>query len=137
MVYEYKGKRITINDNELEKNMRLLGLSKEEAIQMWLEDEGYEDNEEQVALTKKAKDNKITATIHGASGNKKTEKKTQKERVKKENPTKKGLISDLSEFLEDIGAKDVQIVNETKLITFKFDEKLFKLDLIETRVKKQ
>ena len=65
---------INIPDAELEKSMKILGMTKEEAIEMWLEDEGYLDNEEQAELEQKAKENKITATIHGASA---TEKKKQ------------------------------------------------------------
>ena len=57
---------INIPDSEIEKSMKILDLTKEQAIEMWLEDEGYLDNEEQLELTQKAKENKITATIHSA-----------------------------------------------------------------------
>ncbi len=45
MRYDFNGKTINIPDAELEKSMKLLGLSKEEAIEMYLEDEGYLENE--------------------------------------------------------------------------------------------
>ena len=38
---------------------------------MWLEDEGYLENEEQEALIKKAKESGILQTIHGAKADKK------------------------------------------------------------------
>ena len=66
MKYILKGKEINIPDEELDNLVDKLELSIEEAVQVWLEDEGYEVNEEVEALTQKAKDNKITATIHGA-----------------------------------------------------------------------
>ena len=78
MRYNFNGKNINIPDAELEKSMKILGLTKEEAIEMWLEDEGYLDNEEQAELEQKAKDNKITATIHGASGTKEKTKSKPK-----------------------------------------------------------
>ena len=78
MIYELpNGKKIRIPDEEIKANMRL-GISEAEAIQLWLEDEGYEENEEQNELDKKAKDNRITATIHQARA------ETTKERKKVE-----------------------------------------------------
>ena len=41
MRYKFEGKTITIPDTELEKSMKLLDISKDEAIQMWLEDNDY------------------------------------------------------------------------------------------------
>lgn len=40
------GKTINIPDKEIENHMKILELSKEEAIQLWLEDNEYEINEE-------------------------------------------------------------------------------------------
>ena len=72
------GKNVRIPDGEISKFMSNHGISKEDAIQMWLEDEGYLENEEQEALCQKAKENRITATIHEASA-KDPRKKTQRE----------------------------------------------------------
>lgn len=127
------GKHIRISDEEIAHYCKTLGLSEEEAIQVWLEDEGYLDNEEQNALCKKAKDNRITATIHQAKGER---KKTQRERVQKEDPTKEGLISALATLLKDL-ATDVTVVNKSKLITFKMGGDLYKLDLIRQRPPKK
>ena len=66
MIVNVNGKDINVNEKEVNKLVDVLGISQEEAIQTWLEDNDYEINEEVVELTKKAKDNKITATIHGA-----------------------------------------------------------------------
>jgi hypothetical protein len=69
------GKVVNIPDKEIEKNMKLLEISQEEAVEMWLEDEGYLDNEEQIELDTKAKQVKID---HGASAVDKTQKKEKK-----------------------------------------------------------
>ena len=46
MLYELpNGKKVKIPDVEIEKSMKALELTKDEAIEMWLEDEGYLDNE--------------------------------------------------------------------------------------------
>lgn len=135
MKYEFEGKILNIPDKEIEKSMSLLGLTQEEAIEMWLEDEGYLDNDEQEELCKKAKENKITSTIHQAKADE-PKKKTQKERVKKENPTKKMVIQKAYEMLQEF-AENVQIVNDSKLISFKIGENDYTFDLVEKRKPKK
>ena len=56
------GKTISIPDDEIKANMKL-GITEDEAVEMWLEDNEYEVNEEQTALEEKAKGVKID---HGA-----------------------------------------------------------------------
>ena len=134
MIYELNEKKIRIPDCDIDHYQKSMNLSKDEAVQIWLEDEGYLENEEQNALCQKAKDNRITATIHKARN---YEKKTQKERVKKEDPTKEGIIKALAEYLETLNATDIVIVNSGKLITFKVGTDNFKLDLIRQRPPKE
>ena len=129
MKYVLKGKEINIPDEELDNLVDKLELTIEEAIQVWLEDEGYEINEEVEALTKKAKDNKITATIHGARAE---EPKAKREYVRKENPTKEAIIQILARALEAEGIA-ANITNVGKIIEFETDGKKFKLDLIQRR----
>lgn len=134
MFYDYKlenGKNIRIPRMTLDNLMDKLGLNEEDAVQVYLEDEGYKVNEEQEALTQKAKENRITATIHKAES--KTREKRKVER--RANPDKEELIRGLAEYLGGV-AENVKIENIGKLITFVYNEKEFKLDLIEKRVKK-
>lgn len=127
------GKNVNIPDKEIEKNMKLLEISKEEAIEMWLEDEGYLDNEEQNELDEKAKKVKID---HGASAVDKTEKKEKKPREIKVSDEKQALFSEIVEKLAENG-RNYEIVKENKLICVKIGEKTFKIDLIETRQPKK
>lgn len=129
------GKVVNVPMEEVNKSMRLLKLSKDEAIQMWLEDEGYMENEEQEALERKAKENRITATIHQAKAEYK--EKTQRERVKKDDPTKEGIIKAIAEMLPSVGAVDIEVVNIGKIITFQIGEDKYKLDLIRNRKPKE
>ena len=132
--YEFNGKKLNIPKAEIEKSMKVLGLSKDDAIQMWLEDEGYLENEEQENLCKLAKENKITATIHQASG--KTEKKQSKPRTVKISDEKQALFKDLVDFLTESN-QNVEILKENKLIQVKIGENTFKIDLIEQRSPKK
>ena len=59
------GKTVDIKDEELDNLCEKLDISLNDAIQLWLEDNGYEVNEEVEELTKKAKENRVTATVHG------------------------------------------------------------------------
>lgn len=123
------GKTVTIPNDDIERSMKMLKISKDEAIKVWLEDEGYLINEEQEALTKKAKENRITATIHEART---YTKKTQKERVRKENPTKAMVIAEIAAILPKF-AENIQILNENKLISFTIGEDTFEIDLRQKR----
>lgn len=134
MVYNFNGKNIKIPDEEIKKNMEILDLSQEEAIQLYLEDEGYLENEEQENLCKKAKDSGIMSTIHGAKSDK---PKAKVERERKENPTKERIIAEMGKFLCQLdGISNINITNIGKIIEFECENKHFKLDLIQKREKK-
>lgn len=134
MVYNLNGKNIKISDRDIQRNMKILDLSEEEAIQLYLEDEGYLENEEVAELTKKAKDSGIMSTIHGAKAEK---PKAKVERERKENPTKERIIAEMGKFLCQLdGISGVNIANIGKIIEFECENKHFKLDLIQKREKK-
>ena len=128
------GKNVNIPDDEIKKSMKALDLSKEDAIQMWLEDNDYEINEEQAELDAKAKKVKID---HGASAVDKTEKKEKKPRPKIASDEKKELFDEIFSNLQDIYKQNAQIEKENKLIIVKIGEKVFKVDLIEQRKPKK
>lgn len=134
MVYNLNGKNIKIPDEDIKRNMEILDLSEDEAIQLYLEDEGYLENEEVAELTKKAKDSGIMSTIHGAKAEK---PKAKVERERKENPTKERIIAEIGKFLCQLdGISGVNIINIGKIIEFECENKHFKLDLIQKREKK-
>ena len=93
MTYELNGKKIRIPDDELKKNMSLLNITEEEAIQMYLEDEGYLENEYVEQLTTKAKENKIS---HEAKSDK---PRKYGPRERKPDEEKENLIDLLSKAL--------------------------------------
>ena len=133
MRYEFNGKMVNIPDDEIAKAMKNLDLSKEQAIEMWLEDEGYLENEEQESLCQLAKENKITATIHKASEGKKRQSKPRTVKISDE---KQKLFAEILENLKE-NHENVEILKENKLIQVKIGEKVFKIDLIEQRQPKK
>jgi hypothetical protein len=117
-------------DNTIEK----LETDLEDVLLMWLEDEGYLDNEEQDDLNKQAKINGVKVK----ADTDKPKKKTPKERVAKPQPEKEYIVGIIAEFLEDItDISNLNIENKAKLITFDYKGASYKLDLVQKRAKKE
>lgn len=134
MKYELEnGKVVNIPDKEIEHLMKSLELTQADAIDLWLEDNDYQENEEQNELDAKAKKVKID---HQASAIDKTQAKEKKPRVVKISDEKQKLFNEIYHNLVEIYGGQVEIVKENKLLTVKINEKTFKLDLIEQRPKK-
>ena len=140
--YEINGKYVNITlDNDkivrvetdyLDNMIETLDISMEEAVLTYLEDEEYEINDEQEELTQKAKENRITATIHNAED--KTRERKKAERAPKENPTKEGIISELFNCVFALnGVSNCRIENKTKIVTFDLNGESFKIDLVQKR----
>lgn len=130
------GKVVNIPDKEIENSMKILELTKEEAIQLWLEDNDYEVNEELEELDAKAKKVKID---HGASAIT-PRKKSEKPRTVKVSDEKKTLFDSILTNIdrcEGVERENVRILKENKLIEVKIGEKIFKVDLIEQRPPKK
>lgn len=134
ITYDFDGKKIRIPKEEIERNMNIpIVKTEEDAIWIWLEDNGYVDNPEQNELDQKAKDNRITATIHQARAET-TQPRKKVER--KADETKESIIASLAEFLAEI-VENVQVVNVGKLIEFDLKGEHYKLDLIRQRKPKK
>ena len=126
------GKKAKIDKKFLDTSCQNLQIEFDEAIEMWLDDEGYLNNEEQNELDSKAKANKVNKIIMAKN---EKPKKTQKERTRKENPTKEMVIKEIAELLPKF-ATNVNVENVGKIITFTIGDDNFKLDLTQTRKKK-
>ena len=132
MVVEIKGKKVNIKEEEITKLMKTLEITEEEAIDTWLFDHDYVDNEQAQILIDKAKVNKTDKLYV----NDKTKRKLV-ERVAKTNPTKEKIIDIMASALRnELTPELIQITNKSKLIEFTYNGKQYKLDLIEKRVKK-
>ena len=125
------GKSINIPTSEIEKLMSSLELSEKDAIDLWLCDHDYEEDEEQAELDEKASKVKISHEIV-----QKKEKKERKPAVRVVSDEKKALFNEISGFLKRVYGINTEIVTENKLITCTINGKIFKIDIIETRQKK-
>lgn len=128
------GKTIVIPDTDLNKYMSSLDLTKEEAIKLWLTDNDYEEDEEQEALDSKAKKIKIDHDAKDISKPKQTRERTVK--VSDEKQTLFNSILTNIDRCVGVERENVRILKENKLIEVKIGEKTFKIDVIETRIKK-
>lgn len=138
--YKVNGKviEITLDNNKVikcstewvEKSMKALNTDIEDVLLMFLEDNDYIVNEEQEELDKQAKGKvKLVA-------NSEKPKKTPKERVQKENPTKELIIQTIANALQTLDITDLNIENKAKLITFSYNNESFKVDLVQKRKEK-
>ena len=126
------GKTVIIPDKELDKLINSLKISIDDAIDLWLDDNGYEINEIAQELDEKASKVHINKDIDT-----KKPKKERKKPEKKVSDAKKELFSEVLSDLEDVYKEDVTVLNENKLISVKIGEKTFKIDIIECRPPKK
>ena len=113
--------------------MEKLDTDLEDVLLMYLEDNDYIINDSQEELDKSAKANGVKLVAK----TEKPKKKTQRERVVKENPTKELIITKLVSALQEIdNISNVNVENKAKLITFTLNNKDFKVDLVQKRKEK-
>ena len=123
------GKVVKVGAEWVERTIKALDTDLEDVLLMWLEDEGYLVNEEQEELVEKSKQNKVKLVATDT-----TKKKTPKERVQKENPTKELIIQTIYNALQQIdNISSVNVENKAKLITFELNNERFKVDLVQKR----
>lgn len=128
MTVEKDGRKLRIPDAEIEKLMKQLDLSKDEAVETWLFDNGYEDNDEADEMTEKAK----TVRRYEKS-DKERKKSTPKER--KVDEEKKRFLTGMRVFCEGAGATVTSTKNEAEF-SFIFGETEYTVKLIKHRPKK-
>ena len=126
MVVKVNDKSVKIPDETINKYIDKLSLTKDEAIALYLEEEGYQVNAEYEELDKKAKQVKI---LKGAKAD--TLSKPRKPRTVKISDEKQKLFGYIVNALN--AEYSAEILKENKLISVKIGDKVFKLDLIEQR----
>ena len=123
-----QGKKFNIPDDYLSKQMQNLGVSKMEAVQLWLEDNGVEKNEELETLDQEVKKTKIQ---HGAGD----KKRTGTTRERKPNLEKQNIIAALASILADedspngLTIENIKIVKPEREISFQIKENSYSLTL--------
>lgn len=129
------GKNITIPDEEIQKGVDLLGLTREESIQMYLEDNEYEFNYEQEELQESTKGQRID---HGSTDKTKRKAPT-KPKVYKNSDEKVALFLFLKEQLEKFcndNGYALSVVKNEKMFSLQKDSTKMTVDIVEARKKK-
>ena len=123
-------------ETQVQKLMRVLGISEEEALQVIADDKAidkgeklFEQTKEQKAVTKQmtATGTRKTPTVYNFDTTK---------RERKKDGTKEEFIANLAEYLQS-SVENVQILNSSKLISFTIGEDTFELDLKRKRATKK
>ena len=135
------GKSHNVDDKQIERIMKNLPCDKETAIQIYIEDEGWVDNENTKIMedgTEKAKE--IMRTIHKAESQNSIDKRlngtaTRGTGKKKKDDKKIEILKGIAEYLTK-QYENVIIENEGKIITFTVDGVNYKVDLSKPREKK-
>ena len=126
------GKVVKISKKWVDDTTIRLDTDIEDVVLMYLEDNGFLDNEEQDELDTKAKTNKVSVEAKANVERKKVV------RERKPNVAKENIISDLAHYLlQNSDYSLINVENKAKIITFTYQNKEFKLDLVEKRVKKE
>lgn len=119
---------------EIEKMMKLLDISEEEAMELINADKAIDKGEklfelsaEQKKVEKKMKNAQRAVDAYGKT----------RTRERKENPQKRMIINLIAEALRNCGeCSNINVENIEKIITFSIGEDNFKIDLIKSRNKK-
>lgn len=119
-------------ETQVEKLMRLLQCSKEEAEQVIADDKAIDRGERmEFDLSPEAEKEAKKMANTG------TRKATKTERKRKENPTKAHAITEIAQFLIENGYEMVNITNAERQIAFKIGENDFELTLVQKRKSKK
>lgn len=132
------GKTINIPDKDIENLQKNNHISFNEAVYLWLVDEDYISDETVEELSAKAKENRITATVHQAKALN-GDKKERKPREKKENPLKKQIITAIFNGLkaEMPENAEITVTNDEKYIDIHVNDLKFTINLVQHRGKKE
>ena len=128
MRYDFNGKSVVIPDNEIDKLVSSLEISIDEAIDLWLCDNGYDEDEEQTELDEKASKVRIDKDVAP-----KKSTKPRKPVEKKVTDEKKALFCEILNDLTAVYGKNVKVLNENKLISVEINGIQFKIDVIQVR----
>lgn len=121
-------------DKQIEKLMKLLKISEEEAIQLVADDKAIDRGERMSFDLSKEQEKQAKKYANVGEKTKKTERKAP---VRKENATKSTIIAEIFAFLAEKGYEMVEITNKERQIAFKVGENDYELTLVQKRKAKK
>lgn len=120
-----------MQDSQVQKLMRILNCSEEEALQVLADDKAI-DQGQRMSFDLSAEEEK-KAKKYANTG---TRKASNTPKVRKENPTKSGIITEIATFLmenSDFSPENVEITNKERQIAFKIGDNAYELTLVQKR----
>ena len=121
-------------DTQIERIMRGLKCSREEAEQILADDKAIDRGERMSFDLDKEKEKE--AKKYARTGTRQTNG-VKVERKRKENPTKAQIIAEIAKFLTENGYDSVEITNKERQIALKVGENAFELTLVQKRQPKK
>ena len=121
-------------DTQIERIMRGLKCSREEAEQILADDKAIDRGERMSFDLDKEKEKE--AKKYARTGTRQTNG-VKVERKRKENPTKAQIIAEIAKFLTENGYDSVEITNKERQIALKVGENPFELTLVQKRQPKK
>ena len=118
-------------ETQVQKLMRILNCTEEEALQVLADDKAI-DQGQRMSFDLTAEDEK-KAKKYANTG---TRKASNTPKVRKENPTKSGIITEIATFLmenSDFSPENVEITNKERQIAFKIGDNAYELTLVQKR----
>ena len=123
-------KTVEIADEWLSKTRRALGISSQEAIQLWLCDNDYLTDEEQEALNQRAA---------SANAGLRVQSKERKKPTRKPDEVKRAVIQYLFDCMNEVGdsqswsPQNVNVTNIERIIAFSIGDEQFEITLSKKR----
>lgn len=120
-----------MQETQVQKLMRILNCSEEEALQVLADDKAI-DQGQRMSFDLSAEEEK-KAKKYANTG---TRKASNTPKVRKENPTKSGIITEIATFLmenSDFSPENVEITNKERQIAFKIGDTAYELTLVQKR----
>lgn len=133
-----KEQTVTIPEEDLQRSMKSLGITKREAVELYLSDKGYVTNEVVEALTAKANAN-------GVSGTRGVSKKKRKAPTRKPDMDKRTLVQELADALKGLSiaaddegngtrpVENIEVTNIERMIAFTLGEDHYEVTLTKKR----
>lgn len=119
----------------IDKNMKLMGWTQEEAESVWEADRAI-DKGERVEFDLSPEQEKEAKKYMNVGTRKVPTNYKFDQRKRKENPTKAGIIAELATFLaenSENACENVEITNKERMIAFKVGENCYELTLTQKR----
>lgn len=123
MMYSMNGKKLNVPEQELTTLMTNLKITRMEALQVWLEDNGHLFNEEQEELEKKGNAIKIERGVQ--------KKRTNFVRERKTNENKVAIMGAIEKALNALeGVQELKITKVEKEVSFELNGESYSVSLV-------